>query len=134
MIIGIGTDIVQISRIAATLTRTEDRFAQKILGADELREYQQRQQNNSIRGLHYLCNRFAAKEAFSKALGSGMRAPMAWHSIQILNDEQGAPKVVTSGALAEYMRDKKLKPNVSLSDEEDYSVAFVLIEQITLVE
>lgn len=134
MIIGIGTDIVKISRIAATLARTDDRFAQKILGADELREFQQRQQNNSTRGLHYVCNRFAAKEAFSKALGIGMRAPMAWHNIQILNDEQGAPKIVTSGALAEYMRAKKLKSNVSLSDEEDYSVAFVLIEQVALSE
>ena len=128
MIFGIGTDIVQIERIAAILTRTEDRFAEKILGPDELVEFAQRREKGAERAVHYLCNRFAAKEAFSKALGLGMRAPMTWHDIQILNDEQGAPRVVTTGELGSYMVTKKLVSRVSLSDEKDYSVAFVVIE------
>ncbi|MCD6025666.1 MAG: holo-ACP synthase [Solimicrobium sp.] len=130
MIYGIGTDIVQTNRIATTLARIGERFAEKILGAEELKEYQHRRINIEARGLHYLCNRFAAKEAFSKALGIGMREPMSWHSIQILNDHNGLPGIMTNGALAAYMHSKQLTAKVSLSDETDYSLAFVLIEKM----
>ncbi|PRC92612.1 holo-ACP synthase [Solimicrobium silvestre] len=129
MVYGIGTDIVQISRIVATLARTGERFAEKILGAEEFLEYQQRHANVGVHGLHYLCNRYAAKEAFSKALGLGMRAPLSWHTIQILNDSNGAPYIVTSGDLAEHMQSMQLTAKISLSDEVDYSLAFVLIEK-----
>lgn len=128
MICGIGTDIVQTSRIAATLARAGERFAEKILGVDELKEYQQRRAHVEARGLHYLCNRFAAKEAFAKALGFGMREPLSWHALQILNDEHGAPQIVTSGALAEHMQSNQLTARISLSDEVDYSLAFVVVE------
>lgn len=129
MIYGIGTDIVQTNRIEATLARAGERFAKKVLGVDELKEYQQRRAHVELRGLHYLCNRFAAKEAFSKALGLGMREPISWHALQILNDEHGRPYIVTSGALAEYMKSNQLTAQVSLSDEVDYSLAFVVVEK-----
>jgi holo-[acyl-carrier protein] synthase len=129
VIYGVGTDIVQTSRIAATLARAGERFASKVLGVDELKEYQERSAHVEARGLHYLCNRYAAKEAFSKALGLGMREPVSWHALQILNDEHGAPRVVTNGALAEYMKSNQLTSFVTLSDEVDYSLAFVVIEK-----
>lgn len=129
MIYGIGTDIVQTKRIAETLARAGERFAGKILGTEELKEYQQRRDHVESRGLHYLCNRFAAKEAFSKALGLGMREPVTWHALQILNNPNGAPQIVTSGALAEYMNSNQLTVKVSLSDEVDYSLAFVVVEK-----
>lgn len=129
MIYAIGTDIVQTSRIADTLARVGERFVERILGADELKEYQRRSTKVESRGLHYLCNRFAAKEAFAKALGLGMREPMSWHAIQILNDQHGAPRIVTSGALDEYMKNNKLTAMVTLSDEVDCSLAFVVVEK-----
>lgn len=128
MIYGIGTDIVQIKRIEETLVRTP-RFAEKILGADELIEYQQRQNSiSALRGLQYLSNRFAAKEAFGKAMRIGMRAPISWHTLQIMNDSNGAPMIVTSGDLALHMQQNQLQVNVSISDESDYAIAFVVIE------
>ena len=129
MIYGIGTDIVQIKRMADALERSP-RFAQKILGTEEFLEFAHRQSLSGLRGLQYLSNRFAAKEAFSKALRLGMRPPIEWHTLQILNDAQGAPEIVLGGALAAYMQQQQLKASVSLSDESDYAVAFVVIEKI----
>jgi holo-[acyl-carrier protein] synthase len=129
VIYGIGTDLVQISRLMDQLARNGDRLADKILGTEELQEYQQRRAKVEVRGLRYLATRFAAKEAFSKALGIGMRPPMAWHAMQVLNEANGKPIVVTNGALADFMRDKGLSAQVSLSDEVEYALAFVIIEQ-----
>jgi len=129
VIYGIGTDIVQTKRIAETLARAGERFAEKILGAEEHKEYQQRRAHVELRGLHYLCNRFAAKEAFSKALGLGMRELVSWHALQVVNDLNGAPQIVTNGALAEFMKNNQLTVKVSLSDEVDYSLAFVIVEK-----
>ncbi|NHZ88900.1 holo-ACP synthase [Massilia sp. CCM 8733] len=126
MIYGIGTDIVQVSRIGAALARSE-RFASKILGEDELAVFRQRREQNAVRGLRYLATRFAAKEAFSKALGLGLRAPMAWRSAQMLNTPQGQPVMVCSGALADFMRQNGLCAQVTVSDEAEYGVAFVIV-------
>ena len=68
-IYGIGTDIVQVSRVAAVMTRTNGRFAEKVLGPDELRVYHARNARSAARGLAFLATRFSAKEAFSKAIG-----------------------------------------------------------------
>jgi len=85
MIYGIGTDILQISRLKATLARRGDRFAQKVLGPEEMEKYLRRKGKVEARGISFLATRFAAKEAFSKAIGMGMRMPMTWRSVQILN-------------------------------------------------
>ena len=76
MIAGIGTDIIRIDRIAAALERHGDRFAEKILGPQELEKYHRRKAKVEARGIRFLATRFAAKEAFSKAIGLGMRMPM----------------------------------------------------------
>jgi holo-[acyl-carrier protein] synthase len=125
-IYGIGTDIVQISRVAAALGRNE-RFAEKILGPDELVKFHARRAKNEIRGLRFLATRFSAKEAFSKAIGLGMRMPMTWRSAQMLNAPSGKPVVVCSGALEEFMVQNKLTAQVTISDEADYGVAFVIV-------
>jgi holo-[acyl-carrier protein] synthase len=128
MIYGIGTDIVQISRIEGALGRNE-RFAEKILGPEELVKFQARRAKNDVRGLRFLATRFSAKEAFSKAIGLGMRMPMTWRSAQMLNAPSGKPVIVCSGALDEFMRDNKLSAQVTISDEADYGVAFVIVTQ-----
>ena len=130
MIYGIGTDMILITRLKAALERHGDRFAEKILGPEEMLRYLHRKARVELRGVRYLGTRFAAKEAFSKALGLGMRMPMTWRSMQLLNARSGKPEAVCSGKLKEYMEKLGLKAQVSITDEADYAVAFVVIEQV----
>ena len=129
MIYGIGTDIVQISRIEQALARNGDRFAEKILGPEELVKFHARRARNDVRGMRFLATRFAAKEAFSKAVGQGLRMPMTWRSAQMLNAPSGKPVIVCSGALDQFMRDNRLSAQVTISDEAEYGVAFVIVTQ-----
>lgn len=130
MIYGIGTDIVQISRVEAALGRNE-RFAEKILGPEELLTFHARRAKNAVRGLRFLATRFSAKEAFSKAIGLGMRMPMTWRAAQMLNAPGGKPVIVCSGALEAFMKQNKLTAQVTISDEADYGVAFVIVTSET---
>jgi holo-[acyl-carrier protein] synthase len=82
-----------------------------------------------VRGLRFLATRFSAKEAFSKAIGLGMHMPMTWRSAQMLNAPSGKPVIVCSGALEEFMRHNRLSAQVTISDEADYGVAFVIVTQ-----
>jgi len=129
MIYGIGTDIIQISRIEAALARNGERFAEKILGVEELEKYRRRKARVEARGIRFLATRFAAKEAFSKAIGLGMRMPMTWRAMQTLNAPSGQPIAVTSGSLQEWMAARGLSARVSITDEADYAVAFVIVEK-----
>ncbi len=129
MVSGIGTDIIRTDRIAAALSRHGDRFAEKILGPQEMEKYLRRKQKVEVRGVRFLATRFAAKEAFSKAIGLGMRMPMTWRAVQFLNAPSGKPMVVTSGALTEFMQTHGLSAQVSLTDEAEYAVAFVVVEK-----
>jgi len=129
MIYGIGTDIIKIDRIEAALGRHGDRFAERVLGVEELQKYHSRKAKVAARGLRFLATRFAAKEAFSKAIGLGIHMPMTWRAAQILNAPSGKPVVVTSGKLAEFMEMNGLTAQVTITDEVDYAVAFVIVEK-----
>lgn len=129
MIYGVGTDIVQLLRIEQALVRGGERFAKKILGDDELRIFFQRREMNSQRGTRYLATRFAAKEAFSKAIGTGVTAPMTLHNMQTLNDDEGKPVVKLTGVMQEWMSSRCLTAHISLSDEADHVLAFVIVEK-----
>lgn len=129
MIYGIGTDIVQLARIEHALVRSGERFARKILGEDELRIFFQRREQNLLRGTRYLATRFAAKEAFSKAIGTGIAAPMTLHNMQTLSDDEGKPVVRLTGTLHEWMASRCLTSHISLSDEADHVLAFVIVEK-----
>ena len=130
MIFGIGTDIIRIERIAAAVARHGDRFAGKILGPQEMEKYLRRKAKVEARGIRFLATRFAAKEAFSKAIGLGMRMPMAWRAVQFVNAPSGKPVVVTSGELTAFMQEHGIAAQVSLTDEAEYAVAFVIVEKI----
>jgi holo-[acyl-carrier-protein] synthase len=84
MIYGIGTDILEIERLEAVLARRGDAFVERILGPNERAIFERRRAKVARRGLSFLATRFAAKEALSKALGLGMRAPMSWLAAEIL--------------------------------------------------
>ena len=128
MIFGIGTDVCDLRRIRATLARRGDRFAEKVLGPDELRVFHARRARAEPRGVSYLATRFSAKEAFSKAIGLGLRQPMSWRSCQILNAPSGKPYLQLGGALAEWFDARGLQGHVSVSDETDYATTFVVVE------
>jgi holo-[acyl-carrier protein] synthase len=129
MIYGIGTDIIQLSRVAQVQERTKGRFAARVLGPDELLVFRAREARSSARGLAYLATRFAAKEAYSKAIGLGMRWPMTWRALQTLNEKGGKPVLVASGELAQWLSARGLSARVTISDEHEYAVAFVIAEQ-----
>ncbi|QWD83032.1 holo-ACP synthase [Polynucleobacter sp. MWH-P3-07-1] len=129
MIVGIGTDILKIERLQAAYDRTQGRLAERILGPDEMLIFKARLARNPKRGMAFLATRFAAKEAFSKAIGLGMRMPMTWRSLQTLNEASGKPVTSYSGALAIFMAEKQWHAQVTVSDEVDMAIAFVLVTQ-----
>ena len=129
MIYGIGTDVCDIRRIAATVARRGgDRFAERVLGPDELLVFQARRARVEARGLRFLATRFSAKEAFSKAIGLGIRSPMTWKACQILNEPSGKPVLQLSGELAAWFEARGLVGHVTVTDETDYAASFVVVE------
>jgi holo-[acyl-carrier protein] synthase len=130
MIFGVGTDLCDIRRIAATVARRGERFAEKVLGPRELAVYRARSLRAEARGLRYLATRFAAKEAFSKAIGLGMRMPMTWRACEIVNAASGKPEIALTGTLADWFAQRGLQARVSVSDESDYATAFVVVERM----
>jgi holo-[acyl-carrier protein] synthase len=129
MIYGIGTDLCDIRRIADTLARRGDRFAGKILGPREWEVFLARRARSPQRATRFLATRFSAKEAFSKAIGLGIRMPMTWRSCEILNAPGGRPEVRLTGMLATWFAERRLTAHVSVSDETDYATAYVVVEQ-----
>ena len=129
MIYGIGTDVCDVRRVRASVERHGERFASKVLSDSEMAVWKSRSARWPERGLRYLATRFSAKEAFSKAIGLGMRMPMTWPAAQMLNAPSGKPVIVCSGVLQEFMEKNKLSAQVTVSDEEEYAVAFVIVEQ-----
>ncbi|MCY4746773.1 holo-ACP synthase [Pelomonas sp. UHG3] len=129
MIYGIGTDICDIRRIRDTLARRGERFAEKVLGPHEMAVFRERHAKVAARGEAYLATRFAAKEAFSKAIGMGMRMPMTWRAMEVVKARSGKPEVALHGELAEWFKAQRLSAHVTVSDEQDYAVAFVVVER-----
>ena len=133
MIYGIGTDICDIRRIQVSLDRHGERFAQKILNDTEFLLWQARSARWPERGVRYLATRFSAKEAFSKAIGLGMRMPMTWRLCEIAKSpavapDSGKPTVVLHGVLKHWFEARGLKAHLSLTDETDYAASFCVVE------
>jgi holo-[acyl-carrier protein] synthase len=125
MIFGIGTDIVEVSRIEDSLARFGDAFAQRILTEQEWLSFQQ-----SKTQARFLAKRFAAKEAFAKALGTGLRDPATFQNIGVAHDDLGKPVLDLSPALQSFL-DKKgiVQQHLSISDEKALAAAFVVLEK-----
>lgn len=129
MIYGIGTDICDVRRIRASLERHGDRFADKILSEAEFATWKARSQRWPERGVRYLATRFSAKEAFSKAIGLGMRMPMTWRLCEVAKLPSGAPTIVLHGVLKEWFEARHLSAHVSVTDETDYAASFCVVER-----
>ncbi|QHE85119.1 holo-ACP synthase [Hydrogenophaga sp. BPS33] len=129
MIVGIGTDICDIRRIEAVLQRQGERFVRKVLSDAEFTVWQKRSARWPQRGVRYLATRFSAKEAFSKAVGMGMRMPMTWRSCEINNLPSGQPVIVLHGDLKTWFEAQGLRAHVTVTDETDYAASFVVVER-----
>ena len=129
MIFGIGTDVCDIRRVRSSLERHGDRFAQKVLSEGEIKVWKFRTARWPERGVRYLATRFSAKEAFSKAVGLGMRMPMTWRSCEIANERSGKPYIVLHGELKQWFDAQGLSAHVTVTDESDYAASFVVVER-----
>ncbi len=130
MIYGVGTDVCDVRRIRASLERHGERFALKILSDAEMATWRQRSARWPERGLRYLATRFSAKEAFSKAIGMGMRMPMTWRHCEIAKASSGQPFIVLHGELKTWFEARNLSAHVSVTDETDYAASFVVVERV----
>jgi holo-[acyl-carrier protein] synthase len=128
MIYGIGTDICDVRRIKASVERHGDRFAAKVLSEAEFKTWKQRSARWPERGVRYLATRFSAKEAFSKAIGLGMRMPMTWRLCEIAKEPSGKPVIVLHGALKAWCESRKLVAHITVTDETDYAASFCVVE------
>ncbi len=125
MIYGIGTDIVSYARIQSLHARHGDRAAERMLSDAELAEYAK-----SADPARYLMKHFAAKEAFAKAMGTGLRASVTLRRISIGHDELGKPLLEFDDVLSNYVaRLGVTRHHISISDEHDHAVAFVVLEK-----
>lgn len=122
-IIGIGTDIVQLERIETAVNKHGKRFAERILHTNELSIYDDHSQPIS-----YLAKRFSAKEAVSKALGTGIGKHVRLTEIETANDDQGKPVLKYHGITQDYAEKSGVQDSfISLSDERDYALAYVML-------
>lgn len=125
MIYGIGTDLVSIKRIEDALFRFGDRFLHRILSEVEVAEYAK-----SSQPARFIAKRFAAKEAFSKAFGTGIGEIVGWHDIRVTHDALGKPQIETSEALRKVLATRQIvHSHISITDETEQAMAFVVIEK-----
>jgi len=125
MIRGIGTDIVSVQRIEQLLTRHPERGLTHLLHPVEVREAEAASSRE-----RFVAKRFAAKEALAKALGTGLRAPVLLPAIRVEHDVLGKPFFSFDAALEEWIRQRSLQVHLSISDEVNHALAFVVVESL----
>lgn len=125
MLYGVGTDIVAIARMVEALARHGNRFAERILAPSELNEF-----HAARDGARFLAKRFAAKEAFAKALGTGLRAPATLSAIAVTHNVLGKPELAFADDLSMHLQSLGLRAHLSISDERDHVVAFSVLEHV----
>ncbi|MEH6550213.1 MAG: holo-ACP synthase [Pseudomonadales bacterium] len=124
MIKGLGSDIIEISRVEASLLRTDNRLAKRILTPEELERFNQCPQPH-----RYFAKRFAAKEAAAKALGTGIGQGVSWQDICIRNNDLGAPQLYFSGGALLHCEALGVETcHLSITDEKHYAMAVVVLE------
>jgi holo-[acyl-carrier protein] synthase len=124
VILGIGTDMVDVRRIERALGRFGHRFALRVLVEHEYQRF-----CKHVKPAHYLAKRFAAKEAFSKAMGTGIHFPVNWHNVSVANERSGRPYLKFSEPLAGLLAQRGIRrAHLSLSDEVEMACAFVILE------
>ena len=124
MIFGVGTDIVAVARLGALYERHGERVLEKLLAPAERAGF-----DSAKEPARFLAKRFAAKEALGKALGIGVAVPATLPNIAVMNDALGKPFFKYSSDLADYLADRQLTAHLSISDEREFALAFVVLER-----
>jgi len=125
MIYGIGTDIAAVARLRGFWERHGDKALERVLAPNEFDDFARA----SDKG-RFLAKRFATKEAFAKALGTGVRPPALLSAIGVGHNELGKPSLIFHGQLAELIKKLGLKAHLSISDEADFAIAYVILETV----
>lgn len=128
MIVGLGTDIVQISRIAQMITQYGARFTERCFTTAEIAHATGKTPSD-----HAFARLYAAKEAALKALGTGMREGLAWHDFEVTHSDLGAPIMTLSGGASLILKEKNIENpilHLSMSDDGDYAIATFIIETV----
>ncbi len=123
-IFGIGIDLIAVARIKKATERFGERFQRRIFTENEIRFCETKKEGK----FESYAARFAAKEAFAKALGTGLRGKISWPEIEIVDDERSRPSITVQGKAKEYLGQRKV--HLSLSHTADYACAICLIEEI----
>ena len=124
MIYGVGTDLVDIERVKKILSKNRDGFVKRVLS-----EHEQALFANKADSAAYCAKRFAAKEAFAKALGTGIGQVAGFQDLTVRNNENGKPYFIPSEKLRLYLLEKGInQAHLSISDESQNAVAFVILE------
>lgn len=127
MIFGLGSDITSVKRIVSAFEKSGDRFARRILSKEEYPFYVTKSSERAK--ITFLAKRFAAKEAISKALGTGMRQGIGFLQFTIVNNDLGKPEVELTGKAKEWAEKNNIsRIHLTLSDEQDYAIAFAVAE------
>jgi len=126
MIYGIGVDLVRVDRLSRAVARYGERFLQRVFTDREIAYCQGR----AKQGIYQFAQRFAAKEAFSKALGVGLRqGGIRWREVEVIPDQRGKPELNVSGRAAQLCEAAGIKKMlISLADEDNHAIAMVVLE------
>lgn len=126
-ILGLGCDILEVDRVEGLLRTGRDVFIKRVLTTAEIDEYERRSDKSAIRGTLFVATRYCAKEAFSKAMGTGVGAHFSFQDLSVLNGDSGAPVLVYSERLENWLQSRRAQAKISISDEQNYVMATVIL-------
>ncbi|MCR2746921.1 holo-ACP synthase [Limnobacter parvus] len=131
-VLGLGCDILEIERIENLLRKGHESFIKRVLTPEEIAEYERRSDKSAPRGILYIATRYCAKEAFSKAMGTGVGEHFSFQDLSVLNDEFGRPLLVYSTRLTQWLQSRRACAQVSISDEQHYAMSTVILYSKTI--
>ena len=126
-ILGLGCDILEVDRLEGLLRKGRDVFIKRVLTPGEIDEYERRSDKSAIRGTLFVATRYCAKEAFSKAMGTGVGAQFSFQDLSVLNSDSGAPVLVYSERLENWLQSRRAQAKISISDEQNYVMSTVIL-------
>lgn len=126
-VLGLGCDILEVERLGDALRKGRDALVTRVLTADEIQEYERRMKKSEARGTLYLATRYCAKEAFAKAMGTGVGEKFSFQDLSVLNEPSGQPILVYSEKLRLWLESKRAFAKVSISDEQNYAMSTVIL-------
>lgn len=132
-VLGLGCDILDLARLDCLLDKDGDRFVQRVLTPAEQAEWSRRAAKSLNRGRLFVATRFCVKEAFSKAMGTGIGAQFSFQDLSVLNDELGRPVLSYSERLSIWLQSKRAFAQVSMSDEQHYVMSTVILYSKTII-